>query len=97
MLDGRVQLGLYRQHMWDALLWTVMVAPDSLPRVVPAHNGVITSTLSVVVSQAQLGFEDPELQLRKVSRTDATLCDNRTCDTIRCAEATRSCERIVVK
>jgi hypothetical protein len=98
MLDGAVSLGLYRQHMWDALIWTVIATPDPLPPAIAAHNAVLDSTVTqlVVLSETQLGFQDPPLRLERVSRTDATLCGARRCQTIRCADATRTCQRIAV-
>jgi hypothetical protein len=96
MLDGRVSLGLYRQHMWDAVLWTVIAAPDSLPHAIAAPNAVLASTLAVVAGEAQLGFQDPPLRLEQQSRTDAALCGTRGCQTIRCADATRACQRVIV-
>lgn len=94
MLDGRMRLGLYRQHMWDALLWSVVASPDSLPAIIRAPRGTPNTKLAIVTGDAQLGFQDPPLQLRAESRTSALLCGKQGCQTIQCDDATGTCHRI---
>jgi hypothetical protein len=93
MLDGGISLGLYRQHMWDALLWTVIATRDPLPRTIAARNAELDSAIQqlVVASDAQLNFQEPPRRLEQQSRPDATLCGKDRCQTIRCDEATRAC------
>jgi len=94
MLDGRLHVGLYRQQMWDAVLWTVMASPDSLPLSLDAPSGVITRPLSLLFTDTQLGFREPPLQLRAVSATDAELCGKMICRTIRCIAPHQRCELV---
>ncbi|MGV3707767.1 MAG: hypothetical protein ACO1Q7_02930 [Gemmatimonas sp.] len=93
MLDGAVSLGLYRQNMWDAILWTVIATGDSMPRTIAAHNAVLDSAVKrlVIGGESQLGFRDPPVRLERQSQTDATLCSKLRCQKIRCDAATRVC------
>jgi hypothetical protein len=94
LLNGRVRLGLYRQHMWDAWYWTVVASTDSLAPAIVAPNGVLPTTLPIVFSKVQLGFQEPPLQLRAMSETEAALCGKLTCRTIRCTAASQQCQLV---
>lgn len=92
MLGGRVHVGLYRQHMWDAMLWYVTAYSGSLPHQIRAPNGVVDSTMQIITRPAQLGFDHPPYELTQVSQTALRLCEGEgACRSIRCDPASLGC------
>jgi len=92
LLNGRIYVGLYRQHMWDAIHWYVTAQAGPLPSEIPARNAIVDSTVQIITRPAQLGFDHPAYTLTRVSQTSARLCEGpHTCRTIRCDSASVSC------
>ena len=91
MNGGALQLGLYSQHMWDAILWTVVASTETLSQTISSPNGVWPAGHAIVVKSSQSGFERPRLQLVRENDTLAALCEDDKCRQLKCIAISKTC------